>query len=94
MLFALLSRRLASRRGSRRPILITKEAAASRRMERGSCFAGLLVIAQLGLAQEFSCGRSEHERRWELKKLYAGEGQITVRSRDRKCGDGPCRRHL
>jgi hypothetical protein len=54
MLFALLSRRQASRRGSRRPILITKEATVIRRMVPGSCFVALLVIAQLGLAQEFS----------------------------------------
>jgi len=89
MLFALLSRRLASRRGSRRPILIMKEATVIRWMVRGSCFVALLVIAQLGLAQEFSADVVNTKDNGELKKLYAGRDKVRFEVETGNAGMGP-----
>jgi hypothetical protein len=57
------------RRGSRRPILKMKEGAVIRPMFRVSCFVALLVVAQLGLAQEFSADVLNTKDNGELKKL-------------------------
>jgi hypothetical protein len=46
-----------------------KEGAVIRPMFRVSCFVALLVVAQLGLAQEFSADVLNTKDNGELKKL-------------------------
>ena len=58
-------------------------------MVRGSCFVALLVIAQLGLAQEFSADVVNTKDNGELKKLYAGRDKVRFEVETGNAGMGP-----
>jgi len=60
-----------------------------RRTVHGSCFVALLVIAQLGLAQEFSADVVNTKDNGELKKLYAGKDKVRFEVETRNAGMGP-----
>jgi hypothetical protein len=66
-----------------------KEATVIRRMVRGSCFVAVLVIAQLGLAQEFSADVVNTKDNGELKKLYAGKDKVRFEVETGNAGTGP-----
>ena len=59
-----------------------------RRMVDGSCFVALLVIAQLGLAQEFSADVVNTKGNGELKKLYAGKDKVRFEVETGNAGTG------
>jgi hypothetical protein len=70
-------------------MLIMKEATVIRRMVGGSCFVALLVIAQLGLAQEFSADVLHTKGNGELKKLHAGKDKVRFEVEAGNAGMGP-----
>ena len=60
-----------------------------RRMVRGSCLVALLMMAPLGLAQEFSADVVNTKDNGELKKLYAGKDKVRFEVETRNAGMGP-----
>jgi hypothetical protein len=60
-----------------------------RRMVRGSCLVALLMIAPLGLAQEFSADVVNTKDNGEPKKLYAGKDKVRFEVETRNAGMGP-----